>query len=123
MKIALTILNERIAPVFDVACKLMVLEIENGRVIRETMMTLPDKSPDEKIMLLQQSGIEQLICGAISCQVQAKLEKYSIKTYAFVAGDRREIITAWLNKRLEQGDFAMPGCGRQRKCCRRQRQI
>jgi predicted Fe-Mo cluster-binding NifX family protein len=123
MKIALTIFNERIAPVFDVACRLMVLEIENGRVIKETMMTLPDKSLDEKIILLRQSGIKQLICGAISCQAQAELEQYGIKTYAFIAGDRREIITAWLNKQLEKGEFAMPGCGKRRKCCRRRNQI
>lgn len=119
MKIALTVWNERIAPVFDVSGQLLILETANGQIINEVIIDFQQESLTDKVSYLQTLAVCQLICGAISCQAQELAEKCGIKVYAFIAGDCREVINAWLENRLEQGDFAMPGCGRQQKCCRR----
>lgn len=119
MKIALTVWNGRVAPVFDVSGQLLILETEAGQTINETVIDFSQESLIEKVSYLQTAGISQLICGAISCQAQTLAENDGIKVYAFIAGDCREIINAWQEKRLEQGNFAMPGCGRRRQCCRR----
>lgn len=119
MKIAMTVWNGRVAPVFDVSGQLLILETANGQIINETVVDFPQESLPEKVSSLQALGVCKLICGAISCHAQVLAENSGIKVYTFIAGDCREVINAWLEKRLEQGDFAMPGCGRQRKCCRR----
>lgn len=119
MKIALTVWNGRVAPVFDVSGQLLILETAKRQIINEVVVAFPQESLSEKVSSLQKLGVCQLICGAISCHAQVLAENSGIKVYRFIAGDYREVINAWLEDRLEQGDFAMPGCGRRRKCCRR----
>ncbi|MHB9138614.1 MAG: NifB/NifX family molybdenum-iron cluster-binding protein, partial [Victivallaceae bacterium] len=117
MKIALTVWNGRVAPVFDVSGQLLILEMVKGQIINETAVDFPRKSFEEKVSFLKTIGIGQLICGTISCQAQALSENSGIKVYAFIAGDYREVVNAWLDNKLERGGFAMPGCGKRRKCC------
>ena len=119
MKIAMTVWNGRVAPVFDVSGQLLVLETANGRIINEVVVDFSQESLIDKVSYLQTLGVCRLICGAISCPAQILTKNSGIKIYAFIAGDCREVINAWLENRLGQDDFAMPGCGRQQKCCRR----
>ncbi|MDD2478856.1 MAG: NifB/NifX family molybdenum-iron cluster-binding protein [Victivallaceae bacterium] len=119
MKLALTICRERIAPVFDVSGQALILEISDGQIINELSVALPLESPEAKVEFLLNSGVNELICGAIFCQTQMLAEKQDIKVYAFIAGDYSEVIKAWQEEKLELGDFAMPGCRRDQRQCRR----
>jgi len=119
MKIALTIWNGRIAPVFDVAKVAWVIESQDQQKIRETRMTLPESSPAAKIIQLKAQNVEVLICGAISRETMLTAQSQGLKIYAFLAGEAREILTAWQENRLTNGHFAMPGCSRRHCCCRR----
>jgi len=119
MKIALTEWNGRIAPVFDVARQAILLDIEDGRVRGEERIALPEAHPHQKVLCLLEHGVAELICGAISCPVRAGAEQAGLKVHGFIAGDCREIVEAWRNQTLDHDRYAMPGCGRRRRCCRR----
>ena len=110
MKAAFSIWDNRIAPVFDVARQIRLVEAESGRILGETLETLEGDIPMPKAHRLAELGAGELVCGAISRPLQAMVAAYGIRVIAFVAGDLREVIEAWLHNRLESDLYAMPGC-------------
>ncbi len=122
MKIAITEWNDRIAPVFDVTGQAIILEVNDDGIVREEKIALPEGCPREKVLFLREQDVRQLICGAISCHARMEAEIAGIKVHGFIAGDYHEIIAAWRKGLLSRAQYAMPGCGRQKRCCRRQRE-
>ena len=111
MKTAFTYWNNRIAPVFDTARQIRVIETESGQIIRETLETMKFDLPVQKALRLSELGITTLVCGAISKPLNEIVTAYGIRVISFVAGERQEVINAWHTGNLEPGTFAMPGCG------------
>jgi predicted Fe-Mo cluster-binding NifX family protein len=110
MKAAFSAWNHRIAPVFDAAKQLHIVEAESGRIIRETTQVLADDLPAQKLPRLAEWGIDTLVCGAISRPMQVMVKAYGIQVIPFVMGDLYHVIQAWLSDRLEDDLFTMPGC-------------
>jgi predicted Fe-Mo cluster-binding NifX family protein len=110
MKIAFAYWDNRIAPVFDTARQIQVVEAESGQIVSETQETLPEDLPVQKTLRLVELGIGTLVCGAISKPMHGLVIAYGIQVVPFVAGDLREVIRAWLSGDLECDAFAMPGC-------------
>ncbi len=119
MKTAITVWDGRIAPVFDVSGQLLLIESEGKRVVGERIIPFQQNTLNDRISFLLNEGVEHIICGAISCQAQALAENAGISVNGFIAGDRNDVVNAWLEGRLLEGKFAMPGCGRRKRCCRR----
>lgn len=110
MKTAFTTWEDRIAPVFDVSRQIHLVEIEGGRIVRESEEALTDELPVQKALSLAELGIDTLVCGAISNTMQDMVAAYGIRVVPFVSGDLREVIEAWMSKGLERDLFIMPGC-------------
>lgn len=116
MKAAFTVWENRIAPVFDVAQQIHLVEAEAGKVVREAQATLTADLPVQKALRLAELGVDTLVCGAISKPLQEMVAAYGIRVIPFMAGDLRKAIQALLSGSLERGGFAMPGCrGRGRR--------
>jgi predicted Fe-Mo cluster-binding NifX family protein len=120
MIIALSVWNDRIAPVFDVAVQLLLVELEGGKIVKQSLEQLLSESTLGKVIKLQHLGINTLICGAVSSQVKSFLDMYKINVTPFISGDVQEILCAWLTDDFNEIDFAMPGCDKQRRCENRQ---
>lgn len=110
MKAAFAAWDNRIAPVFDVARELHLVEAEAGQVVRETQEPLADDLPVQKALRLAELGVGTLVCGAVSRPLHEMIAAYGIQVIPFVAGDLREVIQAWLTGGLDWDAFAMPGC-------------
>lgn len=110
MKAAFAAWNGRIAPVFDVATRVRLVEVDSGRIVREADAELPDGPPGQTGGWLAERSVQLLVCGAISRPVEAMVSAHGIRVIAFVAGDLREVVQAWMSGTLESGAFAMPGC-------------
>lgn len=110
MKTAFAYWDDRIAPVFDTARQINIVEAESGNIISESQETIPEELPVRKALRLAELGINCLVCGAISRQLSRLVTAYGIQVVPFVAGDLREVITAWLDGSLGREGFAMPGC-------------
>ncbi len=116
MKAAFPVWNDRIAPVFDVARQVRLVEIEAGCIISETDESLPENLLTAKAIRLAEHGVELLVCGAISRPLQAIVASYGIRVVPYVAGEIGEIVQACLAGTLGRDVFAMPGCcGRGRR--------
>lgn len=115
MKSAFAFWDNRIAPVFDTARQIHVVEVESKRIVAETNEVLSDDQPVQKALRLAELGVGILVCGAISRPLQDMVAAYGIQLIPFVAGDMKEVIQAWLNGSLIGNNFAMPGCCRRLK--------
>ncbi len=118
MKVALACWNQRIAPVFDVAGEIRVIEVETGRIVGDIRQVLPQETAWQKAKRLKALKVDTLICGAISRPMQEYIAREGIKVCSFVAGNLDRVVESWLQGGLDDNPFVMPGCGGN---CRRRR--
>jgi predicted Fe-Mo cluster-binding NifX family protein len=121
MKLAVTVWNGRIAPLFDVSRHVLVGETEGYGQPMNQLMTLQLQSDDveRKVSALVAIGVSAVICGAISREYEEALAASEIEMDAFVAGDVTDVIAAWEAGTLRQRGFSMPGCACPRHRCMR----
>jgi hypothetical protein len=110
-KVAFSLWNGRIAPVFDVARQVRVVDAVGGHVLAESDEWLPDGAPVQKVAALASLGVGTLVCGAVSRPMRDMLEARAVTVVPFVAGELGSVMQAWLGGRVTASEFAMPGCG------------
>ncbi len=116
MKVAFAAWENRIAPVFDVAKQVLVVDAAAGGPRTQAMEAVNAELPAQKALRLVELGAETLVCGAISRPMQGIVEAYGIRVVPFVAGDLEDVVAAFFAKGPAMDAFAMPGC-----CMRRRR--
>jgi predicted Fe-Mo cluster-binding NifX family protein len=109
MKVALTVWNGRISPVFDVSRKILVLDIHHGVVTGRREALLEGIDPVQKAGKLVEWEVRKLLCGAISQPQAGLFAAYGIQAIPFIAGDVEEVIEAYLARKLPNRKLAMPG--------------
>lgn len=115
MKTAISIFDKRIAPVFDTAREICLIDdtAENGSV--RTFCRFEDDDLYAKVQWLAAQGIETLVCGAISRPMQMALTAAGIRVVSFICGDLEKVAEALPAGKLNEAVFVMPGCcGRRR---------
>jgi len=116
MKAAFPFWENRIAPVFDTARQICIVEVESGRIVHEGREPLTGDLPTQKALRLTELSVATLVCGAISRPLQEMLIGCGIQVVPFVSGDLSEVIHAWISGKFNRSAFAMPGCLRRRRC-------
>ncbi|RPH93315.1 hypothetical protein EHM69_10665 [candidate division KSB1 bacterium] len=109
-KIAFANWDNRIAPVFDTARQIHLVEIASGQIVSETEETLSGDLPVQKTLQMVEMGVGALVCGAISRPMYELIGAYGIHVVPFVAGNLQEVIQAWFSDTLNRDAFTMPGC-------------
>jgi len=109
MKTAFAVWNNRIAPVFDVARRVIIVESKTQRGAAQTQVLLAGDLPLQKVQQLAELGADSLVCGAISRSLEAVLTARGIRVVSYVAGNVQNVIDAWRTHHLEVEGFAMPG--------------
>ena len=110
MKVALATWNGRILPVFDVARQVLILDVEDNRVVARHEETLPGTDPQAQARRLAALAPHTLICGAISQPMANLLVAIKIRVIPFTAGAVEEVVAACLAGTLPNPTLAMPGC-------------
>lgn len=111
-KTAFAAWNQRLAPVFDTAPELVVVEAREGRAVAAWRVPLREELPVQRALQLVSLEVGTLVCGAISRPLHDVLAAYGLRVVAFVAGDLDRVIAAWREGRLHEAALAMPGCRR-----------
>lgn len=127
-RIAMTLWQERIAPLFDTAGALLILDVntsEQGEAFvaqsRDALFPQDRRSCCGRIDFLRMLGVQTLICGAISQGMEMTAKSAGIEVFGFRRGSSDEVLQAYLMGRLEDEYFTMPGCqsgGGLRRCHR-----
>jgi predicted Fe-Mo cluster-binding NifX family protein len=110
MKVALTVWDGRMAPVFDVSREALVLTIEDGGITSRSLEKIETPMGWLKLERLTQLGIQTLVCGAITEPLQHELSVRGVKVIAFVAGEIDEVVKSFLDNTLPTRALSMPGC-------------
>ncbi len=109
MKAAFACWQERIAPVFDVARQVRVVDTAPDAAAGGTLVALPEGAARRATRLAELS-VDTLVCGAISRPVEELVRSHGVRIIAFVAGATDALIQAWRAGRLHEAAYAMPGC-------------
>ncbi len=110
MRVAFAYWDKRIAPVFDAARMLQIVEVLENKILVETKEAFLDDVPPQKAQFLAAQHIDLLVCGAISKPLYGMIRAIGIEIIPFVTGDLNDVMQAWLDGNLERSEFTMPGC-------------
>lgn len=116
MNVAIPTLDDRVSPVFDVAQTVLLVELDGNCELRRQTIPLHSQDIARRVGELSQSGVNVLICGAISRPLEEVLCAAGIHVIPQTCGAVEEILQAFVAGRLNDRAFLMPGCcGRRRR--------
>lgn len=109
MNIAMTVWGDRISPVLDCARMLLIVEIDQGRVLsrRQEIFDIAFLVPMMRFLSCQ--GVQALICGAVSQEPATLIESCGVELIPFLAGDVEKILQTFARGQ-SMSAFVMPGC-------------
>lgn len=111
MKVALTVWEDRISPVFDSAHILLIAEIKDAEVITRHNKAFKPEMTSHLTEMLINFGIEVVICGAISEIPANIIEASGLTLIPFIAGNVEEVLESYAKGIQIVPTFLMPGCG------------
>jgi predicted Fe-Mo cluster-binding NifX family protein len=103
MKVAIAHWQGRISPVFDVADRLFLLDVEDGREVRRESLRLASHNPFIRAKELSELGVNVLLCGAVSLTLEEALIGSGIRVIGFLGGELENIIGVFLHGELDDG--------------------
>jgi len=109
MKIAIPIWNGFVSSVFDFAHRLLLVDIENAKVVNQSEVDLKAESLPQRAGSLKNLGVDVLICGAISRALAEMIAASGVQVLPFVTGRVAEVLQAYITGQLVQPQFALPG--------------
>jgi predicted Fe-Mo cluster-binding NifX family protein len=115
MKMALTVWEDRISPVFDSAQMLLIAEIENKEVTKRRYEPFVPDLPSRMADRLSELDVAVLICGAISELPANIIEATGIELIPFITGSADKVLDLYARGIKITPAFLMPGCGRKRR--------
>ncbi|ADW17287.1 hypothetical protein Despr_1115 [Desulfobulbus propionicus DSM 2032] len=116
-KIAVTVWEQRVSPVFDSARTLLIAEINGNALVGTSLLAFDPERPGELLQMLRAQQVMLIICGAVSEGPASMLEAAGVELIPFITGDVRQVLAQYLLGRPFGPEFRMPGCGKQ-ICCR-----
>ena len=108
-RIAIPIFKSRVSPVFDTCTRLSLIDFEDDRVIKRKEFDLDNFSLQERLRVLEKNDVAVIICGGISDVFDTILSNSNIRLISGICGDVDEIISAFIDGRLDDPCFFMPG--------------
>ncbi len=111
MKVAIPHWQGRVSPVFDVAGQILIVEIEGGVELARHEWRLDEEFVQARGAWLARSGVDVLICGAISRALEVVVSQAGIDVISQICGDVEGILAAFIRGQLDEESFRMPGCG------------
>ena len=87
MRVALTVKDDRIAPLFETARKVLLIDLDGGS---EEILPLLGPTGLDRVSELVATKAEVLVCGGVEAPIRRLLESRGIRVLACVTGDARE---------------------------------
>jgi predicted Fe-Mo cluster-binding NifX family protein len=110
MKIAVTVWEDRISPVFDASRRLLIAEIENALIIDRSYVIFDPERPSNLARTLEKLDVTVLICGAVSQAPATIIAAGGITLIPFIAGEVDRVLDVYAKGNPLAPTFVMPGC-------------
>ncbi len=111
-RIAISIHNHRVSPLFDVADNFIIFEVNNNMVIKEYFIDTSDCSENRIVDRLSCEGVDVIICSAIHRCLADRIVNERVFLISGIVGSIDEVIKAFLNNNLIDDEYTMPGSGK-----------
>jgi predicted Fe-Mo cluster-binding NifX family protein len=112
MRIAVTVWNDRISPLMDTARQYWLVESDTPsevRALRTEVFFEDECYLYRRCLRLRALGVDVVICGAISRDFSTLLQKTEIEVIDGISGPAEEVLQAYLDGRLSEGKYHLPG--------------
>lgn len=110
MKIAVPFWEGKVSPVLDTSTRLLVVDFEGQSEVTRYEVLLSEADLGLRCERIKRSGVEVLICGAVSRDFHRRLEAAQVGVVPWISGQVEEVISAYLDHTLNCKRFLMPGC-------------
>ena len=115
MRIAIPICDGRISPVFDVARRLIVVDVEDRGELSRIEHTLDNTEITARARRVADLGVDVLICGAISLSLEKMLRAADVEVVGRTCGEAERVLRAFIDGKMTEQSFLMPGCSHRRR--------
>ncbi|MCL6560250.1 MAG: hypothetical protein K6U74_15945 [Firmicutes bacterium] len=96
MKIAVTRWSSRVAPLFDTAREILLVDIVAKKIVKRVEIEISGIRPFSRAVFLHELGVEVLLCGGISEFILRQLHALNIEVVPWAFGDVEGVINAYL---------------------------
>ena len=110
MKVVVPVWKDRISPVFDTAGTLLVVDFENDKEVSRYRIGTNKQPPSYRVKTLTDLKADALLCGAVSRPLFDMLVVAGVKVTPFLSGDVESLLRAFIEDRLTDARYLMPGC-------------
>ncbi len=114
MKIAIPHWKGRVSPVFDESRQLVLVDILNGKSTGYAVKKLKNSNPLFRAKEVADLNAQVLICGVVSQVLEMALLSENVRIIPYTCGPVKEVIKAFIDDRLNEPMFLMPGCRRKK---------
>jgi len=112
VKVAIPMFNGRVSPRFDFALDVLIVTIERGEVVNRREYPLTNLHPIKRGALLNEQGVNVLICGGISDFSVRLLTGNGIEVIPMVAGEVDKILDLFIKGNMNSAMIpVIPGRG------------
>lgn len=116
MRIAMPIFGTRVSPRFDIARRLLIVDLADGAVKERQEVSFEIQPPLKRILFLKEQGVDTLLCGGIRRCDYFMIDEMRISIYASLIGEVEEILSSFIDGSLEPGfGVATGGPGMRRR--------
>lgn len=123
MRLGIPVWRDEVSPVFDVAAKLLIIDVENGREIARRVIPLGTPNGPERADRLAAMGIDVLVCGVITRPLEAMVSAAGVRVVSLLCGPVEQVARLIMSGARLPSECLMPGHGqprvRERDRCRR----
>jgi len=109
-RVAIPDWNGQVSPVFDVAARVLVVDLEGGRELRRQITLLSGLTPAGRVLRLEALGVDTLVCGAISRPLEELAGAHGISVVALVSGSVDTVERIMAEGRPIPEACLLPGC-------------
>lgn len=103
MKVAISRVNDSIAPRFEHSTTITIYTIVDRNVVEEVDFTLQSEEALDRIRLLRDQAVDTLICGGVQQVVENILVASGINAITWVTGKVGDLLDLYLRGRLVAG--------------------
>jgi predicted Fe-Mo cluster-binding NifX family protein len=108
-RIAIPVYKSRVSPVFDSCARLLLIDLSQNEEINRTEILFEGLSETERLKMLKKTGVDTVICGAISDGFYKMISSADISMIIGIAGEVDQVLGAFQCNRLGESCFYMPG--------------
>ncbi len=109
-RLAIPVFRSRVAPVLNWCSKIQIFSGSSAEASCGREISLLNMNAFDRLRILQEEGVQTLICGALTPDLLSYGESLGLKIIHGIAGEISDVLKAYHSELLTEARFRLPGC-------------